>query len=76
MAQLRTVTGQSVHENTISALLVVHVGESTVSETTPTGFELVVAGSYDRQMPLDRALKSLLRPFEKGFQLFSTVLAS
>lgn len=55
MAQLRTVTGQSVHENTISALLVVHVGESTVSETTPTGFELVVAGSYDRQMPLDRA---------------------
>lgn len=52
-AYLRTVTGQSVHENTISALIVVHVhGENTSvqPENTPTGFELVVAGSYDRLM--------------------------
>ncbi|CAK9110807.1 unnamed protein product [Durusdinium trenchii] len=51
-AYLRTVTGQSVHENTISALIVVHVhGETSFRDTeNATGFELVVAGSYDRRL--------------------------
>ncbi|CAE7210634.1 unnamed protein product [Symbiodinium natans] len=50
-ACLRTVTGQPVHENTISALILVNVqAESAHDDPTGTGFELVVAGSYDRQL--------------------------
>lgn len=50
-ACLKTVTGQPVHENTISALILVNVqGESAHEDPTGTGFELVVAGSYDRQL--------------------------
>ncbi|CAJ1370111.1 unnamed protein product [Effrenium voratum] len=51
-AYLRTVTGQPVHENTISALILVNVhGEVEAEEdAAASGFELVVAGSYDRQM--------------------------
>ena len=40
-----------VHENTISALILVNVqGESAHEDPTGTGFELVVAASYDRQL--------------------------
>eukprot|EP00439_Symbiodinium_sp_Y106_P024554 s5728_g3.t1 len=50
-ACLKTVTGQPVHENTISALILVNVqGESAHEDPTGTGFELVVAASYDRQL--------------------------
>jgi WD40 repeat protein len=60
-ACLRTVTGQIIHENTISALMWVasvpdddprQKGDSGLSggDLQDSGFETLVAGSYDRQL--------------------------
>jgi len=59
-ACLRTVTGQAIHENTISALMWVpstadddprQKGSASASgENLEVGFETLVAGSYDRQL--------------------------
>lgn len=60
-AYLRTVTGHSVHENTISALMwVASVPDddprqkgnaaSVTGDLLDVGFETLVAGSYDRQL--------------------------
>jgi len=59
-ACLRTVTGQAIHENTISALMYVTSGPDDdsrqkgnmglTSDLLDVGFETLVAGSYDRQL--------------------------
>lgn len=55
-ACLRTVTGQAIHENTISALIWVPSVTSdddvrlAASESLDVGFETLIAGSYDRQL--------------------------
>jgi len=54
-ALLRTVTGQSIHENTISSLTWVGSGADDepgqkVGGSLDIGFETLIAGSYDRQL--------------------------
>lgn len=58
-ALLRTVSGQSVHENTISALVVAARGAEDAaqraaagltSDVTDLGVETLIVGSYDRQL--------------------------
>eukprot|EP00930_Biecheleria_cincta_P070777 TRINITY_DN58386_c0_g1_i1.p1 TRINITY_DN58386_c0_g1~~TRINITY_DN58386_c0_g1_i1.p1 ORF type:complete len:740 (-),score=125.87 TRINITY_DN58386_c0_g1_i1:40-2259(-) len=59
-ACLRTVTGQSIHKNTISALVWANITaqddlkgtsvHSKISEDNDSGFEALISGSYDRQL--------------------------
>lgn len=63
-APLKTVSGQSVHDNTISALVsanvtantddVQRINTSALGTDTSAGFETLIAGSYDRQLSVWR----------------------
>merc|ERR1712139_585780 len=79
-ACLRTVTGQAIHENTISALMWVASvpdddpkakGSRPGGDLLDIGFETLIAGSYDRQLSFWKvALTSdgiLMAKFERAF---------
>lgn len=81
-ACLRTVSGQSIHENTISALIwVASVDHGDVndkssvgvsSDLMDVGFETLIAGSYDRQLSFWKVTLTsdgtAMAKFERAFQ--------
>jgi WD40 repeat protein len=80
-SQLKTSQGQSVHENTISILMVVNstFDESSSAQSggyfgtagTSAGCEILVAGSYDRQLSFWKVTTSqdgtAMAKFERAF---------